>query len=253
MPAGVTRRRAPNSPSGAHSSGGPANIAGVEPLERSRDYVRRRLPGARPHTHEEMFLRLLHHGVHAREAGNYGIAAACVVRHGGRELVCFGASTLFSDRDPSGHAEMNALRNANHLARASDADREAMLSKGTGFLLRDAPHVRSETLLYSTLEPCPMCTVAIVNAGVDEVVVGCADEFAGALLRLDTLAPLWAELVAARHMAVHLLGPDEVPGELLGQLRSLFFETKDPLDRDLQRGGVLPHARLGELASRRRP
>lgn len=225
----------------------------MEPLERSRDYVRQRLPGARPHSQEEMFLRLLDHGVRAREAGNYGIAAACVVRHGGRELISFGASTLFSDRDPSGHAEMNALRNASRIARASDAEQEAMLADEAAFLVRDAPHERTETLLYSTLEPCPMCTVAIVNAGVHEVVVGCADEFAGALLRLDTLAPLWEELVRARGMAVHLLGSDEFPGELLDQLRSLFFDTKDPLDQELERGGVLPHARLGELANRRRP
>ena len=33
--------------------------------------------------------------------------------------------------------------------------------------------------LYVTLEPCPMCTGAIINAHIDTVVYGCDDERAG--------------------------------------------------------------------------
>ncbi|MFO0617888.1 MAG: tRNA adenosine(34) deaminase TadA [Polyangiaceae bacterium] len=40
------------------------------------------------------------------------------------------------------------------------------------------------TTLYVTLEPCPMCAGALVNARVDRVVYGCRDAKAGAV---DTL------------------------------------------------------------------
>jgi tRNA(Arg) A34 adenosine deaminase TadA len=207
--------------------------------DRADRYVRERLPAAAPHSAEEMFLRLLERGVHAREAGNYGIAAAFVVRSRGIEVVCFGESSLFADRDPAGHAEMNAMRAARGLLdgeRAPAAD---------AIHVRKAPHDRFEALLYSTLEPCPMCTVAILNAGIEEVVVGIPDEAAGAMLRLETLTPIWSQIATQRQLRATAVttdgaGPHRVPNELLELLAALFFDEKEPLDERLARGGILP-------------
>ena len=63
-------------------------------------------------------------------------------------------------QDPTAHAELIALRAAAH-------------ARGSFRLER--------TTIYATLEPCPMCAGAIVNARVARVVYGCSDPKAGAI------------------------------------------------------------------------
>ena len=56
---------------------------------------------------------------------------------------------------------------------------------------RAARHLESwrliDTTLYVTLEPCPMCAGALVNARVPRVVWGCNDPKAGATETLFTI------------------------------------------------------------------
>jgi tRNA(adenine34) deaminase len=61
--------------------------------------------------------------------------------------------------DPTAHAEMIAIT-------------QAAASLGSWRLER--------TVLYVTLEPCPMCAGAVVQARIPYVVYGCADDKAGA-------------------------------------------------------------------------
>ena len=85
-------------------------------------------------------------GVQKREGGPFG---ACVVQDG--KVVGVGHNTVLKDRDPTCHAEMNAIRAAcDHL--------------GT--------HLLNGCTLYTTAEPCPMCLSAIYWARIDRVVVG---------------------------------------------------------------------------------
>jgi tRNA(adenine34) deaminase len=70
-----------------------------------------------------------------------------------------GFNTMIRDRDPSAHAEINALRMA---ARAEDNYR---LPGST---------------LYVTLEPCSMCAGAIVLARIERVVFAATDPRTGA-------------------------------------------------------------------------
>ncbi|MBN1961736.1 MAG: tRNA adenosine(34) deaminase TadA [Deltaproteobacteria bacterium] len=63
------------------------------------------------------------------------------------------------DNDPLAHAEIFALRQA-----AANLGRWRLFG----------------CTLYVTLEPCPMCAGAVVNARVDRVVFGAADPRAGA-------------------------------------------------------------------------
>ena len=65
-----------------------------------------------------------------------------------------------SDKDPTAHAEMIAIRAA---ARAV------------------GDHRLNGATVYVTLEPCAMCAGALVHARVDRVVYGCADPKAGAV------------------------------------------------------------------------
>jgi tRNA(adenine34) deaminase len=67
------------------------------------------------------------------------------------------------DQDPTAHAEIDALR--------------------AGARARGDWHLNGCTL-YVTMEPCPMCAGALVNARISRLVYGCPDLKAGAV---DTL------------------------------------------------------------------
>lgn len=92
------------------------------------------------------------------------VPIGCVIVHdpSGR-IVGRGYNRRETDADPTAHAEIVAMRQA---ARAL----------GHWRLL--------DCTLVVTLEPCPMCAGAIVNARVPRLVYGCADPKAGAVRTL---------------------------------------------------------------------
>ena len=90
--------------------------------------------------------------------GAIGIVGAspigCViVRHG--EIVGEGHNEVGLRRDPTAHAEIVAMRRAGQAMDAAD------LSGAT---------------LYSTLQPCGMCTMAAIWGGIDRIVYGAGRE-----------------------------------------------------------------------------
>ena len=100
----------------------------------------------------------------AGETGEIPVGAA-VVAHGGVVLAC-GNSSL-GDHNPTGHAEINALRAA-------------------GSALEN--YRLTEATLYVTLEPCVMCAGAIAQARIKRVVFGAYDPKAGALGSVEDLS-----------------------------------------------------------------
>lgn len=104
----------------------------------------------------------------AREAQAMGEAPiGCVIVHDptGR-IVGRGFNRRETDRDPTAHAEIIAMR-------------EAGTALGHWRLL--------DCTLYVTLEPCPMCAGAMVNARIPRLVYGCDDPKAGAVRTLYQL------------------------------------------------------------------
>ena len=103
----------------------------------------------------------------ARAAGAEGEAPV------GAVVVCEGAvvararNARESAADPTAHAELIAIR-------------EAAERLGRWRL--------SDCTLYVTLEPCPMCAGALVNARIDRVVFGASDPKAGAVGTLMDLS-----------------------------------------------------------------
>ena len=96
----------------------------------------------------------------AAEAAREGeVPVGAVAVHDGR-IVGRGRNARECGQDPTAHAEMIALR-------------EAAARLGAWRL--------SGVTLYATLEPCPMCAGALVNARVDRLVYGAADPKAGAV------------------------------------------------------------------------
>lgn len=105
--------------------------------------------------HEAMALALVEAG-RALKAGDVPVGA--VVLHEG-EVVGRGYNTREARFDPTGHAEMNAVRMA------------------AARLGRWRLHGCS---LYVTLEPCPMCAAALVQARLPLLVYGAPDPKSGA-------------------------------------------------------------------------
>jgi len=103
------------------------------------------------------FMRLaLEQANRARAAGEVPVGAVLV--HADRVLAA-GANRPIAGNDPTAHAEIEALR----------AGGQALGS-----------YRLADTTLYVTLEPCPMCAMAIVHARVRRVVFGAWDPRAGA-------------------------------------------------------------------------
>jgi tRNA(adenine34) deaminase len=121
---------------------------------------------------------------------------AVVVING--EVVAIGRNRTISDSDPSGHAEVVALRAAAHQC---------------------SNHRLTAATLYVTLEPCVMCVGAIAQARVGRVVFGTYDKKAGALGSVEDLS----DSRALNHRF-------EVNGGLLadesGELLKGFFESR---------------------------
>ena len=136
----------------------------------------------------------------ARQAAEVGeVPVGAVVVHGG-QIITRAHNTREIENDPTGHAELSAMREASRLLRSW---------RLVG------------CTLYVTLEPCFMCAGAIVNARVDRVVFGASDPKAGAVGSLAN--------VLADERLNH--APEVVPGVEAGAcgdlLRDFFRAARD--------------------------
>ncbi|MCC6557701.1 MAG: nucleoside deaminase [Polyangiaceae bacterium] len=133
----------------------------------------------------------------AAAAGDVPVGAV-IVGPGG-ELLARGRNRRELDQDPTAHAEVEALRQA---------------ARGLG-------HWRLEgATVYATLEPCPMCAGALVNARVARLVYGCADPKAGAV---DTLFAIGRD---ARLNHRFLVTAGVLADECANLLRSFFADLR---------------------------
>lgn len=85
------------------------------------------------------------------------VPIGCVIVHQGK-IIGRGYNRRTVDKNPLAHAEMSAIKKA---------------SKKLGDWRLE------ECTLYVTLEPCQMCSGAIVQARIPEVVIGCMNPKAG--------------------------------------------------------------------------
>ena len=95
------------------------------------------------------------------------VPIGCVIVHEpSARIIGAGYNRRETDHDPTAHAEIIAMR-------------QAGAALGHWRLL--------DCTLYVTLEPCPMCAGAMVNARVSKLVYGCDDPKAGAVRTLFQL------------------------------------------------------------------
>ncbi|WP_027468196.1 nucleoside deaminase [Deefgea rivuli] len=108
------------------------------------------------HTHHEYMLEALAQAKLALDAGNLPIGA--VIVHEGR-IIAAGHNRIDTPANDTQHAELTAIQSI------------------APFL---AEH-KHQCTIYTTLEPCMMCLGAIINVGIDNIVVGVADRLVGAI------------------------------------------------------------------------
>jgi tRNA(adenine34) deaminase len=109
------------------------------------------------HEHDHHFMQLaLEEASRAPAVGEVPIAAV-LVRHG--DVLASAHNLRESLQDPTAHAEMIVIR------KVAEQLRSWRLT---------------ETVLYVTLEPCPMCAGAIVQSRIGRLVFGAWDPKAGA-------------------------------------------------------------------------
>ena len=96
----------------------------------------------------------------ASEAGERGeVPVGCVITDAAGNVIGSGSNRTREKRDATAHAEVEAIR------RACDAVGDWRLEGCT---------------LFVTLEPCPMCTGAIMSARIGTLVYGARDPVKGA-------------------------------------------------------------------------
>jgi tRNA(adenine34) deaminase len=102
--------------------------------------------------------RAIEAAIEARELNEIPIGA-CLINKSGELLAVSGNRTI-TDSDPTAHAEILVLRAA----------------------AREIGNYRlTETVVYTTIEPCAMCAGALVNARIERLIYGARDERFGAV------------------------------------------------------------------------
>lgn len=238
--------------------------------EDTADYLLSQTRTIPPYSAGEYFAALLGRAVQALNDGDYGISAALVVRYADFELISLARNTVISRCDPIGHAETNAIRQFRKFLDDAPGARvnavqpwQGPASAATaqhGIYVRPlAPGKTTGTVMYTTLEPCPMCTVAILNSRIENVVIALHDELGGALApqRLAGLPSIWPKIAAAQRLNVNFTNTDNMsvpdtylPPPLSALLERAFLDTKEATDAKLTRGTLFApgtHARLKGL------
>jgi tRNA(adenine34) deaminase len=133
----------------------------------------------------------------AAASGDVPVGAVLVDTAGA--VLATGRNRCESNRDPTAHAELEALR--------------AGAASLGGWRLRG-------TTVVVTLEPCLMCAGALLHARVAQVVYGCMDDKAGAL---DSLFVLGRDPRLNHRFAVHR---GVLEASCAEQLRRFFAERR---------------------------
>ncbi len=115
-------------------------------------------------THQNWMDRAISLAQQAGEAGEIPVGAIIVDNQG--SVIATGVNRKERDQDPTAHAEIVAIREASRI-------------------LRDW-HLTGCTL-YVTLEPCPMCAGAILQARISTLVYGADDSKTGSIRTVANL------------------------------------------------------------------
>ena len=132
--------------------------------------------------HERFLRQAIELARQARLAGNHPFGALLVVED---DVVATAQNTVFTDRDPTAHAETNLVASA----------------------IRDlAPEQIRRSVLYASCEPCAMCVGKMYWAGIRSVVYALSSQELAKLAGGSFVIP-FRELFARAADPVIVIGP----------------------------------------------
>ncbi|MBF0119380.1 MAG: nucleoside deaminase [Desulfobacterales bacterium] len=121
----------------------------------------------------------LQEAIAAAKEGNYGIGA-CLVNKKNGEVIQRGHNRIFKPYFRSDmHAEMDTLTGYENRIKTQG-------SKVDGLIL------------YTSLEPCPMCLARIITSGVQKVYYLAPDQYGGMVHLFKNLPSIWQEIARGR-------------------------------------------------------
>ena len=132
--------------------------------------------------HEEYIKRTYQLAKSAQEKGNHPFGALLVIDN---RVVSTAENSVITDNDITRHAELN------------------LVSKATQEL---DPESLSQAILYTSTEPCAMCTGAIFWAGISNIVYGCSSFLLGEIAGGTFVVPC-RELLKYGKRQISVVGP----------------------------------------------
>ncbi len=141
------------------------------------------------HTKSDYLKQAVEHAQKTMRQGLGGPFGAVITTRDGTVLAV-ASNTVLGDRDPTAHAEINAIRQAGRVLQTHDL---------------------SDCILYATAYPCPMCLSAIIWANIRQVYYGCTPEEAAAIGFRDDFIYRYirGEAEAAGFLTLHPMDKEE--------------------------------------------
>ena len=133
--------------------------------------------------HDEFIRRANKLAEQAVEHGNHPFGALLV--HQGK-IILEAENTVNSEQDPTGHAETNLVRAAGKLI---------------------APDILRDSILYTSTEPCVMCSGAMYWGGISHVVYCCSESTLAKYAGDDFLTPCKEIFAKGKSRTVKIEGP----------------------------------------------
>lgn len=158
--------------------------------------------------HDKFVIITLHEAIAAAKEGNFGVGAVLVRETG--EVIQRGHNHVFNPYFRSDlHAEMDVMTKFEERFRG--------IKTMKGFVL------------FSSLEPCPMCFLRLIISGVEKVYYAAIDKDGGMVRRFEYLPPEWEGLARRQEFALAQCSP-----ELSDIALQIFLGTVGENDRKLQ-------------------
>lgn len=158
--------------------------------------------------YDKFIIITLHEAIAAAKEGNFGVGAVLVRENG--KIIQRGHNHVFTPYFRSDlHAEMDVM---------------------TKFEKRfkNIENLK-EFILFTSLEPCPMCFARLITSGVKKVYYAAIDKNGGMVHRLKDMPPEWKKLAQRQEFALVQCSP-----ELRDIAFQIFMSTVNESDRKLQ-------------------
>lgn len=130
---------------------------------------------------------------------NNGGIGACLVREATGEIVEKGHNRQYEPYFRSDlHAEMDLLTRYEERVKAQRSQPPSL----------GDPRKIGGLVLYSSVEPCPMCLTRIINIGLKKVFFAIPDPAGGMIQRIKDLPPFWRDMAAGNVYAPAKCSPE---------------------------------------------